>query len=129
MKQLHDVKINMFDTCFSYALRRIGIFTPDLFYVTADEWLKDKVMTAPVTDISELSVGDLLYRYVDNDAFYVNREIIGGKLIEHKVHLCHHFMVYEGDGIISDATNTTDNVYHIRFRYFKCNDARKIIFP
>lgn len=123
---LRDVKILPFDTCYTYALKRTGRYILALLEMSGAEWA-DYNGAMPVSSIDDLCVGDILIKDTDVEPLLLNNEISGGILIENKIHTKYHFMVYEGDGIVSDAKMTTDYVYHIRYRRISLHGLKKIM--
>jgi hypothetical protein len=123
---MYDVKIFPFDTCYTYVLKRTGRYSMDMLMMSGAEWV-DSNTTNPVHSIDELYVGDILIKDTGTEELFLNNEIKNGILIENRVHTKYHFMVYEGDGIVSDAKMTTDYVYHIRYRRISLHGLKRML--
>jgi hypothetical protein len=105
------------DTCFTYALKRTGTMNSDLSYMSSAEFIKWHGYSS-ISDMSMLVPGDILFCFLTEPSEHLidNHITEDGRILEGKVKLEHHFLVYEGDGIVSEATSTTEQIYGIRQR-------------
>ena len=120
---LNKVEIKKVDTCFTYALKRIGKFE-DYSELDSNVFLDE--IDAPnrlAIDITKLKKGDLIVSYNDNPKWcseYNSRVITeDGKLLFKKVTYNAHFFVYEVDSLISDLTYDHRHFNYIRVSEFK----------
>ena len=112
---LKEVKLLKHDTCYTYMLKRIGICTLDNLLLESNDFIS-KYERETVQE-SDLQIGDILiFTWPDDPKrkeraeFEItpNREIVMGT---HYYDI--HFMVYEGQGLISHAILSTDGAMNV----------------
>jgi len=113
---LNRVEILKSDSCFTYAIKRIGIY--EKFYnLESDEFLKlfDKHKIINPSFISKGSL--IIYENNKDNSYEWNNRIIteDGHLISKFVSYAFHFMVYEKE-FISDLTENNLGFNSIRYR-------------
>lgn len=111
---LNEVRLLKHDTCYTYALKRVGIDTLENLRLESNEFIS-KFLLETVEE-KDLKEGDILCYVWEDDPirklraeYFISpeREI----LIETKYHNV-HFMVYEGNGIISHAIGFSENGFN-----------------
>ena len=117
---INFVNLRKQDNCFTYALKRCGIATEVYLKMDSGNFINLKGLeTIPE---EHLNVGDLLVYVFDitddsrrdtTTQITVDREIITGEF-----HYNKHFMVYEGDGIISEVVRS-EGLPEINLRYLR----------
>ncbi len=112
---LKPVRLLKHDTCYTYALKRVGQYAEEYVMMESNEFIS-KFMMEQVEE-KELVTGDLLcYVWPSDESRIVrveteiseNREIIMNTK-DYNV----HFMVYEGGGLISHAILVDVNKYNV----------------
>ena len=118
MSKLYPVKINKHDTCYTYVLKRTGQATLENLLMSSEEFCsRSRISSSP----DNPEVGDIYVTFFENFmTLDIDTEITeSGQIIENKVNLDRHFVVYEGDGLVSEACTTTDSTYGLRIRRFE----------
>lgn len=103
--KLPEVHLLKHDTCYTYALKRTNNFTFENVTSTAEEFIARYKTDKPKID--DLEVGDILI-YQDEItskntwelARFINED---AQIIWTEIYTNLHFMVYEGNGLVSDA--------------------------
>lgn len=112
--KLQRVEIQKRDTCYTYALKRVGHYNK---YCDLDspEFI-NKVERLPIP--KDLQIGDILVSYNHRPQFCSesNSRVITeeGKLLFKTIVYSTHFYVYEGEGVLSDLTYDNRNFNYIR---------------
>ena len=107
--KLFKVILQKHDSCYTYALKRIGKYSLWEAYHSAEEFLEQKVDLKKVTSVSK---GDVLVKIKDaeNRTYEVSTHIDeDGKILWKDVALNLHFIVCESDEIYSEAVLDTDS--------------------
>jgi hypothetical protein len=117
--KLEPVTLQKHDTCFTYALKRARreVFN----YNSSDDYIMNaNVSVDRVHDLRGLEKGDvLMYKLSKDDTTIVEvaSEIDeDGKVTWNDVKFDKHFMVYEGEGMISEAVIEYNKMFSIQFR-------------
>lgn len=108
--KLHATKINKFDTCLSYAYKRIGIYNPRKFLdyeslLSDFEWIKVKSEIIDIID--DLKSGDLLLQ--DNGIKKITAPTFiseNGIIQSETMVVGYHIFVVEENNLFSDLTRT-----------------------
>ena len=106
MKPLQKVKITKQDSCYTYSLKRVGLASHENLYMTAEQFLKNSELEHGIKE-KDLNVGDILVYIKDKEE--CDKVRVSNIITEHREILSDyfyynlHFMVYEGNGLISEV--------------------------
>lgn len=125
---MKKVKIQKHDNCFTYALKRADVFFN--IFKSSDEWLETQDIHQ-VHDPRKLRKGDILLIMLDKDereVYELANEIDSdGKIIWSDVEMNKHFMVYEGDGMVSEAVHEPCGLFSLQIRPLEGLRYRKLL--
>lgn len=122
MHKLHSVQIHPTDSCFSYALKRVGVYEEVvkkklpvglLDFLDVPVETQDVLLLLPYSRHKKgILRGDILV-WTDLESSHMHPSEIreNGMVVWHKLYEKIHAAVYEGDDLISNLTTTTDSAY------------------
>lgn len=120
--KLQKVEILKRDTCYTYALKRVGKYN-EYKHLDSYPFLKDREQIKIDANIQK---GDIIVSYNTDHKYYseFNSRVIdeNGKLLFKRVVYNAHFYVYEGEGLMSDLTYDHRNYNYIRITEFDSKD-------
>jgi len=116
---MNNVRLKQYDTCYTYALKRVGLF--DIYNnVDIDDFIK--LPEIKILKSAYPIYGNIIFWDDGTDSYHPNEIDPNGMIISHKWKTGLHFAVMENNGYISDCTKEdTENVYPI-LRMRKLND-------
>ena len=121
------VTLQKHDTCFTYVLKRKGLSVP--FYSSSDDYL----LTSEVNqlhDPKKLKIGDILYyklRKDEREVYELATKIsYEGKITWQDVTYDKHFMIYEGNGMISEAVQEPCGHFSIQLRNMDHLEGKRV---
>jgi hypothetical protein len=134
--KLEPVELQKHDTCFTYALKRAR--REVFIYHSSDDYIQNSAVSVDrVHDLRGLEKGDILMYKLNKDdttivevANFIDED---GKTTWSDVKFDKHFMVYEGDGMISEAVIEYNKMFSIQYRsiepYLNDHKLFKVSYP
>ena len=101
---MEPVKLLKHDTCYTYALKRVGICTLEHLLLESNDFIRK--YQSEMIDEKDLEIGDILVLILEDigngNKVRVQDEITKSSVVlTNSKHYNIHFMVYEGEGVIS----------------------------
>lgn len=112
---LQPVLITREDTCFTYAMKRIGLNQDIIDCITEPETIEKYFNLIPFLNKEQFQVGDILYFCKDKRTLNIPIQITGdGIIISHERSIKNHYLVVEENDRVSDCTVDSQIYSYVR---------------